>query len=126
MLDALFGMSEELRRELRYIRVGGFPFTVADEAHGYGYTAYNFAETLNMFPGLQLDQLIVEDVYRIRSQLHCEDEVPDLSSRWEVFALLETNDSRSSIVSRRVRRCWATTGNRVMYQNMNGRYGRDL
>ena len=85
MLDTLFGMSTELRRELRYIRVRAFPFTVADEP------PYHFAETVKMFSDLQLDQLIVEDVYHTRGWLHSSTELADEGSSWEVFELLETN-----------------------------------
>ena len=63
MVDCLTTLSRQQIQQIRRIRVKGilFPLTAFQDA---GYTeAYDFGETLALFPGLQLDRLEVEDCF---------------------------------------------------------------
>ncbi|KAL9121355.1 MAG: hypothetical protein Q9187_002081, partial [Circinaria calcarea] len=63
MLDCLTTLSPALIGEIRYLRVNAFTFPITAPADVRRYTTHPFSVTLSLFPGLQLDLLVVEDCY---------------------------------------------------------------
>ncbi|KZP26536.1 hypothetical protein FIBSPDRAFT_1040783 [Athelia psychrophila] len=82
MLQVLLPMSSEDRSQFRHIRVKGYSLPT-DFSTTYLPTA------LDMLSGLQLDTLLVEDVYH-----DDDDPLADEKTYWEVDALIGTNGWR--------------------------------
>ncbi|KAJ8060123.1 hypothetical protein OCU04_010475 [Sclerotinia nivalis] len=76
MVDTLMELPSSTISQIRKIRVRGYSFPLFTEIKRPGArvwddessTIYQMAHTLSLFPGLQLDKLIVEDVYHDKGQ----------------------------------------------------------
>jgi hypothetical protein len=63
MLDYLTVLTAEHIKQIRQIRLKGFPVPLYTDPEMFSYTTYGMASIIPMFPGLQLDRLIIEDCY---------------------------------------------------------------
>lgn len=63
MLDTLLSVDEAVITRIRHIRVRSFPFPLYASGGRDFYSTYYFSKALSLLPGLQLDQLIVEDSF---------------------------------------------------------------
>jgi hypothetical protein len=91
MLDTLMTFSREQIEQIRCIRVKGFPFPLYEHEEAFMYTTYGFPYVLPLFPGLQLDRLIVEDPYHDEG---VNDGWGDTGAYCDVDSLLESDGWR--------------------------------
>lgn len=63
MLETLLGMDQAIVTRIRHIRVVSYPFPLYISGKRDFYNTYFFQNALSLFPGLQLERLVVEDAY---------------------------------------------------------------
>ncbi|KAH8915924.1 hypothetical protein BT69DRAFT_1288211 [Atractiella rhizophila] len=63
LVDSFTKFTPEQIRALRFLRVKAFPFPIYATPNANYYKTHNLSAVLTLFPGLQLDQLIVEDCF---------------------------------------------------------------
>ncbi|KAM3080422.1 hypothetical protein ACMFMG_005377 [Clarireedia jacksonii] len=86
MVDELINMPQSTISQLRNIRVKGYSFPLhTNEEY---YTTYDCAYTLPLFPGLQLDRLIIEDTYHDEGD---DGGWSDGASYYDVCSLIESD-----------------------------------
>lgn len=89
MVDCLTTLSPALIGGIRYLRVKAFPFPVTAPADVPYYTTYPFSDTLSLFPGLQLDLLVVEDCYHYENDVH--DAWCDMGTYGDISGLVDSD-----------------------------------
>ncbi|KAH8915923.1 hypothetical protein BT69DRAFT_1356139 [Atractiella rhizophila] len=63
MVDCLSKFTSDQIRAIRSLRVKAFPFPLYASPDAFGYKTNDLSDVLSLFPGLQLNQLIVEDCF---------------------------------------------------------------
>lgn len=63
MLDDLFTYDDQRMKSIRRLRVKGYPFPVYASSTSSSFFTHFFGTVIAMFPGLQLDLLVVENCY---------------------------------------------------------------
>jgi hypothetical protein len=88
MLETLLGMDQAIVTRIRHVRVVSYPFPLYTSGKREFYNTYFFQNALSLFPGLELERLIVEDAYHGFALV---DGWRDVVTYFDIEALLGSN-----------------------------------